>query len=66
MWADGLKVCPFYLNDLGQGLLFSDPLFYSQSYSGVPFNLGELNCTCQVCALSRSLPASTTLSPPLH
>ena len=21
MWADGLKVCPFYLNDLGQGSL---------------------------------------------
>ena len=59
MWVDCLKVCSFYLNDTfpRSGTLPSCSLFYSQNYSGIPFNLGELNHTCQVCALNKSLPS---------
>lgn len=56
MWVDCLKVCS---NDAfpRSGTLPSCSLFYSQNYSGIPFNLGELNHTCQVCALNKSLPS---------
>lgn len=59
MWVDCLKVCSFYLNDTfpRSGTLPSCSLFYSRNYSGIPFNLGELNHTCQVCALNKSLPS---------
>lgn len=58
IWVDCFKVCPSYLNETfprsGTLVLLT---MLCQDYSGTPFNLGELNHTCQVCALNKNLAA---------